>query len=193
MDKESLIVSLIERGWFMSDDFLDHTLCQKLVADLQNLPLREARIGRGNNELREDQIRNDSIYWLSPGASPAQDEFLAKMDELMSFLNRELYLGLKQFEGHFARYEQGQFYKKHSDQFVGTKERLVTTVTYLNSPSSGGELRVYNKDQIDLIDADVKPVEGRLICFLTSQIYHEVLPANDTRYSIAGWFRTNIT
>lgn len=193
MDKESLIVSLIERGWFMADDFLDHTLCQKLVADLKNLPLREARIGRGANELREEQIRNDSIYWLTSGASTAQDDFLARMDELMAFINRELYLGLKQFEGHFARYEKGQFYKKHSDQFVGTKERLVTTVTYLNSPSSGGELRVYNKDQIDLIDADVKPVEGRLICFLTSQIYHEVLPAGDTRYSIAGWFRTNIT
>jgi len=193
MDKESLITSLIERGWFMADGFLDADLCQRLVEDIQRLPLREAKIGRGNSEHRHDLIRSDSIYWLTEGGSAAQITFLEKMNDLMAMLNRELYLGLKQFEGHFARYEQGQFYKKHSDQFVGTKERLVTTVTYLNSPSSGGELRVYNKQDNNLIDADVKPVTGRLICFLTSDIYHEVLPAEETRYSIAGWFRTNIT
>ncbi len=193
MDKESLITSLIERGWFMADGFLNDNLCQRLVEDIQKLPLREAKIGRGNSEHRHDLIRSDSIYWLNEGESEAQNEFLAKMNELMSVLNRELFLGLKQFEGHFARYEHGQFYKKHSDQFTGTKERLVTTVTYLNSPASGGELRVYNKQNNELIDADVKPVAGRLICFLTSDIYHEVLPAQETRYSIAGWFRTNIT
>lgn len=193
MDKESFIVSLIERGWFMTDAFLDHTHCQNLVNDLKGLPLREAKIGRGSAEHRHTQIRNDSIYWLSPGSSDAQDLFLSQMDELMLFLNRELYLGLKQFEGHYARYDKGQFYKKHSDRFIGSTERLVTTVNYLNTPASGGELRIYNKDNNELIDADVKPVEGRLVCFLTSQIYHEVLPAEKTRYSIAGWFRTNIT
>jgi len=193
MDKESMITSLIERGWFMADGFLDAGLCQRLVEDLQKLPLREAKIGRGNSEHRHDLIRSDSIYWLTENGSEAQNEFLAKMNDLMAMLNRELYFGLKQFEGHFARYEQGQFYKKHSDQFIGTKERLVTTVTYLNSPAFGGELRVYNKQDNNLIDADVKPVAGRLICFLTSDIYHEVLPAVETRYSIAGWFRTNIT
>jgi SM-20-related protein len=193
MDKESLIVSLIERGWFMADGFLDRTLCQNLITDLKGLPLREAKIGRGGSEHRHDTIRNDSIYWMAGGTSSAQDDFLKRMDELMGHLNRELYLGLKQFEGHFAKYEEGQYYKKHSDQFVGSKERLVTTVTYLNSPAMGGELRVYNKENNELIDADVKPVEGRLICFLTSQIYHEVLPAQETRYSVAGWFRTDIT
>lgn len=192
MDQESLIVSLIERGWFMADHFLHHTLCQSLVDELKNLPLREAKIGRGEHEHRHDQIRSDSIYWLTGIDSPAQSEFLQHMHKLMTVLNRELYLGLKQFEGHYARYEQGQFYKKHRDQFVGSQERLVTTVTYLNSPTSGGELRIYSKDNPELIEADVKPVEGRLICFLASQIYHEVLPADETRYSIAGWFRTNI-
>lgn len=190
---ESLIVSLIERGWFMADGFLDSKLCQNLIEDLKNSPLREAKIGRGTTEHRQEEIRSDSIFWMSPGASAAQDEFLAKMNELMLVLNRELYLGLKQFEGHYARYEKGQFYKKHCDQFIGNKERLVTTVNYLNTPDAGGELRVYNKMNNELIDADIKPVEGRLICFLTSEIYHEVLPAQDTRYSVAGWFRTNIT
>lgn len=193
MDKESLIVSLIDRGWFVADGFLDHTHCQNLVNDLTGLPLREAKIGKGHAEHRHTEIRNDSIYWLTAGSSEAQDLFLSKMDELMLVLNRELYLGLKQFEGHFARYEKGQFYKKHSDQFVGNSERMITTVTYLNTPASGGELRIYNKDNKDLVELDIKPIEGRLVCFLSSQIYHEVLPAQDSRYSIAGWYRTNIT
>lgn len=192
MDQELLILSLIERGWFTSSSFLDHTLCQNLVAELHSLPLRAAKVGKGPSEQTHNEIRNDSIFWLNQHQGAAQDLYLEKMDELMNVLNRELYLGLKQFEGHFARYDKEGFYKKHLDQFIGNSERLITVVTYLNTPSAGGELRIYKRDNPEEIEIDITPQEGSLVCFLSNQIYHEVRPTNSERYSIAGWFRTTI-
>lgn len=192
MDQELLISSLIERGWYSCDMFLDQTLCQSLIAELHALPLRAARIGKGNSEKILADIRNDSIYWLNEHQSVTQSLYLKKMDELMTVLNRELYLGLKQFEGHFARYEKSGFYKKHIDQFAGNNERLVSAITYLNTPVVGGELRIYKRDNPDEVEIDIAPKEGRLVCFLSNQIYHEVRPTENERYSIAGWLRTTI-
>ncbi len=192
MDQELLISSLIERGWFGHDLFLDPTHCETLVNEIQSLPLKAAKVGKGNSEKIISDIRNDSIFWLNEHQSSAQDLYLQKMNDLMNLINRELYLGLKQFEGHFARYDKNGYYKKHLDQFAGNTERMFTAVTYLNTPLSGGELRIYKRDNSEEIELDFAPKAGSLVCFLSKQIYHEVLPTNSERYSIAGWFRTNI-
>ena len=193
MDHENLVFSLIERGWYQADTFLDINVCQSLLSELYTLPLRPAKIGKGSSEQIINEIRNDSLYWLQESsASSNQKIYLQKMDGLMQTLNKELYLGLKQFEGHFARYDKNGFYKKHLDQFKGNSERLVSVITYLNTPSSGGELRIYSRDNNEIIDADIKPITGRLVCFLSNQIYHEVRPTTSERYSIAGWLRTTI-
>ena len=192
MHEESLILALIERGWFTCDLFLDPTHCQKLLDEVKTLPLKAAKVGKGQSEQKAFEIRNDSIYWLNKNQSSAQDQYLAKIDELMHILNRELYLGLKQFEGHFARYDQFGFYKKHLDQFTGNNERLISIVTYLNTPKKGGELRIYKKDRPDEVETDITPKAGSLVCFLSHHIYHEVRPTEDERYSVTGWLRTNI-
>lgn len=193
MDHENLVFSLIERGWYQTDSFLDHAVCQNLLSELHTLPLRPAKIGKGSSSQIANAIRNDSLYWLQEStASVNQQIYFQKMNELMHTLNKELYLGLKQFEGHFARYDQNGFYKKHLDQFKGNSERLVSVITYLNTPSSGGELRIYSRDDSERIEADIKPVTGSLVCFLSNQIYHEVRPTTSERYSIAGWLRTTI-
>ena len=172
---------------------MDQTLVQKLLDELQKHPLRASKIGKGGNEQTIPLIRNDSIFWLSDTHnSPAQSEYLQKMDSLMRLINKELFLGLKQFEGHFARYDRGGFYKKHLDQFVGNNERLISVITYLNGPIEGGELRIYSRKNPNQVEIDLSPRPGSLVCFLSNQIYHEVLPTTSERLSIAGWLRTTI-
>jgi SM-20-related protein len=193
MNQENLIISLIERGWYHSESFLDAETTKQLAAELNTLPLRPARIGLGTNELQNTSIRNDSLFWLNETPMDSiQNIYLNEMTKLMEIFNRELYLGLKQFEGHYARYEKNGFYKKHLDQFIGNKERVISVITYLNSPAKGGELRIFNKNNPNIIDCDISPKAGSIVCFLSHQIYHEVLPTMDERLSIAGWFRTNI-
>ncbi len=192
MDKDLLLTSLIDRGWFACDMFLDQATSDNLIAEMQLLPLQVAKIGKGNATHQSLEIRNDSIFWLNEQQGPAQDLYLKKVFELMQFLNQSLYLGLKQFEGHFARYDKNGFYKKHLDQFAGSNERLVSLVTYLNTPVSGGELRIFNRKNPEIIEIDITPKVGSLVCFLSNQIYHEVRPTDSERYSIAGWFRTTI-
>lgn len=193
MNQENFIFSLIKNGWYCCDAFLNPALCQNLIQDLHSLPLRSAKIGRGRNEQSISSIRNDSIFWLDDsGNSEAQKNYVKEMNQLMAIINKELYLGLKQFEGHFARYEPSGFYKKHLDQFSDNKERIISIITYLNTPNAGGELRLYSRDNPELIEIDIKPKAGSLVCFLSNQIYHEVLPTTSERLSIAGWFRTTI-
>ena len=193
LDHEKLIQNLISIGWYATDQFLTDDHCNLLTHELNTLPLKEAQVGKGIQKVIQNSIRNDSIFWLDRNnQSAAQDYYLEQMDSLMNLLNRELYLGLKQFECHFARYEKNGFYKKHLDQFVGNLDRRVTIVTYLNTPIVGGEIRIYNRENPEKVDCDYKPQKGSMVCFLSDQIYHEVLTTQTERYSIAGWFRTNI-
>jgi SM-20-related protein len=193
MDQEKFIFSLIERGWYTCESFLDPITCQILCEEMKNLPLRASKVGKGTNEQNLPSIRTDSLFWLGTTIqSKAQDDYLKRINDLMIFINRELYLGLKQFEGHFARYDKNGFYKKHLDQFQGNNERLVSVITYLNTPLEGGALRIYSRENPNEIEIDIAPKAGTLVCFLSNQIYHEVLPTNSERLSIAGWLRTTI-
>lgn len=193
MIQEKLISSIIECGWYHGESFLDPALCQKLIENMEQLPLRDSKIGKGTKEQNIPTIRNDLLYWLDDTTNNlAQSEYLEKMKILMEVINKELYLGLKQFEGHFAQYKKNGFYKKHLDQLQGSHERLITVVTYLNSPAQGGQLRIYSRDNPAKVEIDIIPKTGSLVCFLSNQIYHEVLPTASERLSIAGWFRTTI-
>ncbi|MEC9256433.1 MAG: 2OG-Fe(II) oxygenase, partial [Pseudomonadota bacterium] len=63
---------------------------------------------------------------------------------------------------------------------------------YLNKnwqPGDGGELAIYDAE--DQLITRVQPVLNRLVIFLSEEFPHEVLPAKNHRYSIAGWFRVN--
>ena len=192
-DQEKLIQNLINIGWYATDHFLTNEHCDHLIGEIKNLNLKEAQVGKGIQKSANSTIRNDSIYWLDKNnQSSAQDAYLSQMETLMAFFNRELYLGLKQVEAHFARYDKNGFYKKHLDQFIGNSDRRVSVVTYLNAPTEGGELRIYNRENPEFIDCDYVPKKGSMVCFLSDQIYHEVLTTKAERYSIAGWFRTNI-
>ncbi len=158
-----------------------------LLAESQANRLQPASIGRGDMLSLRADIRGDLTCWLQPDR-PTQARWLASMEQLRLALNRSLFLGLEEYEAHYARYDAGQFYRRHLDCFRGNNPRRVSTVMYLNedwSAADGGQLRLYPGNEV----IDVVPAGGTLVVFLSEQVPHEVLAARKTRYSIAGWFR----
>src|SRR5690606_10977514 len=107
--------------------------------------------------------------------------------------NRELLLGLYEYEGHVTVYPPGRFYRRHVDQFRGAQHRKLSVILYLNddwAKDDGGELRMYLPDGEGERVLDVLPEAGTLVAFLSHEIPHEVLPAKRERLSLTGWFRT---
>ena len=160
----------------------------------ENGGFRRAGVGRGGSlEVRED-IRRDEVMWLRPGEfSVEQEIYLVWLESLRLALNRRFFLGLFEFEGHFAIYPEGAFYKPHLDRHAGTSDRVVTVILYLNPdwrPGDGGELKLWTTvgEKAGAFEL-IEPRLGTLVCFLAGDFWHEVLPAKKTRMSITGWFR----
>jgi SM-20-related protein len=149
-----------------------------------------ARIGSGRSLQRHEDIRGDSICWITPPLWPAEQTLLEDLERLRLELNREAMLGLFELELHYAWYPPGAGYARHVDQPQGRTQRRVSLVLYLNedwTPTSGGELRIF-----DPADGhrDIEPIAGRLVYFLTPGREHAVLPTQTDRLSVSGWFRT---
>ncbi len=186
-----LIDALATDGYYIWDDFLS----EEEVTQLRNcIPdnWKKARIGRNDDVTRIESIRSDKIQWLKPAMGQPIANYLSKMEEIRQEVNRHFFLGLFEYEAHFAKYEKGDFYQKHLDCFKGNENRRLTTVFYMNeswSEEDAGELVVYDLNDKEI--ATIPPRGGRLLVFLSEQFPHEVLPTNAERFSIAGWFRIN--
>ncbi|HGO5301966.1 TPA: 2OG-Fe(II) oxygenase [Vibrio harveyi] len=186
-----LIDALSTHGYYIWDDFIS----QEEVAELRDcIPddWKKARIGRNDDVTRIETIRSDKIQWLKRDMGAPVAFFLDKMEEIRLEANRHFFLGLFEYEAHFAKYEKGDFYQKHLDCFKGNENRRLTTVFYMNeswSEEDAGELVVYDLNDNKI--ATIPPRSGRLFVFLSEQFPHEVLPTNAERFSIAGWFRIN--
>jgi SM-20-related protein len=188
----ALARGLGDQGWGVRQQALPPSLVAELRADARRLQqqhqFRPAGIG-GQAQIMP-AMRGDAIVWLDPAtASLAQGQYLMLMEELRLAINQELFLGLFDLECHYAAYPAGAGYQRHLDRHRGSDRRLVSIVAYLNEnwqPPDGGQLRLYLESGETL---DIQPQAGTLACFLSGQIYHEVLPARRERLSIAGWFR----
>jgi SM-20-related protein len=185
---------LSEKGWLagaglFTQDYLIG-LHQELTGLWSEGRFREAGIGSGSDQMLRSEIRNDHIFWLDPAnLSPIQFLYWKKIDQLRQELNRRFFFGLEDFEAHFAVYPPGSFYKKHLDRFRSRDERVISCVLFLNfawDPAYGGQLRIYTDPGVY---RDIQPDAGTFVCFLSDQIYHEVLPCTATRYSLSGWLR----
>src|SRR5258708_7811681 len=181
-------------GISVRDQFLQPSLTRALrdCACLRRArgDFEAARIGGGRSLQRREDIRGDSICWITPPLWPAEQTLLEQLGQLRLELNREGGLGLFELELHYAWYPPGAGYARHVDQPQGRAQRRVSLVLYLNedwTPAAGGELRIF-----DAADAyrDVEPLAGRLVCFLSPGREHAVLPTQRDRLSISGWFRT---
>ena len=187
---------LHQHGWWHGPNAVESTLIDALGNELRALieadRLHRAGIGRDLDFQLDREVRRDRIFWLDR-KQPAQAAFLEQMEQLRLTLNRELFLGLFEFEGHFAHYPPGGFYRRHLDSFSGAANRIVSVVTYLNRDwrdRDGGELVIFARDSSQ-VAATVQPRSGTMVLFLSEEIPHEVLPSRNDRISIAGWFRLN--
>ncbi len=188
--------ALADHGWWLGEAAVDSELVNALRADLlalrANDELERAGIGRDLDFQLAERVRGDRIHWLSR-ASTVQTRLLEQMETLRLTLNENLFLGLFEFEAHYAHYPPGSFYRRHVDSFKGAANRIVSAVIYLNEDwqaGDGGELVLYAGSSNEIL-ARIAPRAGSMVLFLSEELPHEVLPARRDRYSIAGWYRLN--
>jgi SM-20-related protein len=193
-----LVEAIRETGWCVWPGFLEEGLAEDLSRESlwawEEGSFRRAGVGRGDKLAIREDVRTDHVMWLRDReTTPYQRAYLEALDEIRVALNQGLFLGLADYEGYFAVYPPGGFYKPHIDRHRDTRDRIVSVILYLNptwQPGDGGELRIWTtpgEKEGDTIT--VEPRMGTLVCFLSADFWHEVLPARKTRVSVTGWFR----
>ena len=190
-----IVDSLRRDGYCTLNEVFSLLQLQRLFIDSKKTDrgaFHAAGIGRETAHQLNEFVRRDRICWLGDDNTEVRF-YLAWMEQLRLRLNRELFLGLFDYECHYAHYPKGAFYKKHLDAFSGSSNRRLTTILYLN-PSwqvhDGGELLLYGADGERVLET-VQPGFGNMVIFLSEDFPHEVLPTHKSRYSLTGWFRIN--
>lgn len=193
---ERIADALADTGWIVLPKFLSlgdvRELRTQAQAQWQVGGFHAAGIGRGQALNINEAVRSDQVQWLERASSGALADYQAFIEALRQNLNRLLYMGLHEFESHFAVYPPGAFYKPHVDNFRGTSARLLTIVLYLNEgwqECDGGQLRFYTSGDNGGDYLDIFPHAGTLVLFLSTRFWHEVMPARRERFSITGWLR----
>jgi len=187
---EQIADNVAEKGFSVTDGFLtaqevrDIRALELVSGDINHL--KRAGIGKESKQVNE-AIRGDYIHWIDPATAPAPLRlYLERLTALRQFLNEAFFIGLKDQEVHIARYPAGAFYKRHLDQFKKDDHRRMSVICYLNEDwiaTDGGQLRIFTSEGHE----DVLPVAGRLVCFRSDVLEHEVLPATRERSAITGW------
>lgn len=184
---------LAEKGYYVLPQLLPAELNLALHSRVLNLDqddFQPAGIGRELDFQLNNSVRRDETRWLNQ-ANATDAAYIEHMAEFRLAINRRLFMGLFDYESHYAYYAPGAFYKKHMDAFKGQSNRVLTTVLYLNPEwhtDDGGQLVIYTPDSDDIITT-VNPNFGTFVIFLSEQFPHEVVKAQRDRYSISGWFR----
>ena len=197
MKINNILKDLQQQGWSVQQDFFSTELISELKTTLISLRqqglLKQAGIGRKKDFHIEQSIRSDEISWFDENnLTEAQEKFLNITKQLQNAINEKFYLGLFELEIHFALYAPNAFYKRHLDQHKNQDTRVVTLICYLNDnwkKEDGGELHLYLKNGETI---SVLPNAGTLVCFMSAEFEHEVLPAKRERASLTGWFRKRI-
>ena len=194
---DSVADGLADHGYAVIDQFLSQLEVDAILQldEFQSggESFKKAGIGNSKSLQIQEAVRGDYIQWLDKTNSPESVKtYLGRLDELVQFLNRTLFLSLKDIEAHLTVYPAGSFYKRHLDQFKQDDHRKLSVICYLNNDwkeEHGGQLRMYLADRA----LDVLPTAGRLVIFRSDQIEHEVLPATRPRLSITGWVLDQLT
>jgi len=191
---ESIAQQILTRSIAVQDNVLEPHISDALLDEAWNEYkeglFRGAHIGKGLEKQRISEIRGDKVRWLErENASPPQAVYWSFLAGLREFLSEFFRIHLERTELHFAVYPEGAYYTRHLDQFREYSNRIFSVILYLNpgwKPGDGGELRVYHRDGTC---EDFAPLHGRLICFRSDIVEHEVLMAQKPRVSLTGWMR----
>jgi len=194
---ENILNDIERQGWTVQENYFPIELVKQLNETLgilqQQGDLKQAGIGREKKYHIEESIRSDKISWFdNHQLNSAQQTYLKLTQQLQDAFNQKFFLGLFELEIHFALYAKGAFYKRHLDQHKNQDSRVLTLITYLNEDwgeKEGGELQLYlnNDDTLSVL-----PKAGTLVCFMSAEFEHEVLPAKRERASLTGWFRKRV-
>jgi SM-20-related protein len=180
-----------QHGWAEIKGFMNETdsagIRSEIIEIQNNNGFRQASIGKQDSKSVDTSQRGDFIRWIDAQQAPNYTRlYLDKMTALIEQLNYTFYLGIRDYECHYAHYPPGTFYKKHVDRHKNGSPRRVSSVLYLNAdwqPSDGGELVIYEPEGNE---HRIQPLQGTLAIFL-SELEHEVLLTSRDRMSITGW------
>lgn len=193
---DTIADGLAENGYAVVDHFLSEDEVRRILQldDFKNalLHFKKAGIGKSTDKQINESIRGDYIQWIDKETAPPEIKvYLQRLSELIAFVNQALFLSLKDAEVHMTVYPEGTYYKRHLDQFRKDDHRKLSVICYLNEgwqESHGGQLRMYLPEG----EKDVLPVAGRLVCFRSDQIEHEVIAGTRERMSLTGWILDRI-
>jgi SM-20-related protein len=188
-----ICAAIEQRGWAVDAAFLPKQAVAALRAEARRRDaageFHAAGVGRGAARVERSDIRGDRILWLDEHAHCAAEAPLWQaLAALQAALNRAFFLGLDSFEGHYALYPPGTFYRRHRDRFRDDDARVISCALYLNeawSVSDGGALRMHLPDG----PHDIVPAGGAFVCFIAERFEHEVLRSSRERLAVSGWFR----
>jgi SM-20-related protein len=196
MDLLHALTQLEKNRFVVLDHFLNPNQIAEIIDDFkdqkQNGQFKAAGIGKGTDHHLDTRIRNDETLWLEPTAlNHPQQTLWSKLEAFKAELNRHFFLGLWDLEGHYAWYPPGGKYDAHLDRFSKDDARTISMVLYLNedwNKGDGGEIRIH-REHLSEPPLDVEPLAGRMVCFFSAEILHEVLPSQKPRMSFAGWWK----
>ncbi len=189
---KSMVDSLAENGHWASTDLIPPPLTSNLLemakSKLKRDLFQEAHVGKGLKKTLAKTIRRDEIFWIDNWEREHLCDYYSILQNIQDTLRKELFLPLKRFEGHFAHYQKGAFYLKHTDRHSVQAHRLLTIVLYLNSVD-GGELVIFDEHGQEKMA--IFPEPSKLVIF-DSALSHEVRPTLSSRFSLTGWFRDDV-
>jgi len=189
-----LIESYLNNNIGIDSSFLNETLADGLQQNILQLQKDDLMIpaGIGNDEIKDpdQKMRGDKIYWMDKSHNNIyEQEFLLQVENFIDHLNSTCYTGINGYEFHYAVYEEGNFYKRHKDQFKNDSNRKYSLINYLNDnwlEEDGGQLIVYQDDTYQKI----LPHSQTAVFFKSNEMEHEVTKANRSRMSISGWLKS---
>ncbi len=185
-----------QQGWIEIHDFISTEDAQGIRSEIASIQLtdgfKQAGIGKLDQQQVDTNQRGDFIRWINPQEALTHTTvFLEKINTIIEELNYTFYLGIRDFECHYAHYPPGTFYKKHVDRHKTGSTRRVSFVLYLNSEwqeNDGGQLLIYESENGS---HTILPRMGTLALFL-SEKEHEVLVTSRDRMSITGWMLNEV-
>lgn len=197
---EFLIEGILEKGYAVCDDFLEAQEVENLLGIFAQRyeagKFKEASIGKQSEVHKEILVRGDEILWLeTDSVNIAERVLLDKNQAFVNYLNQTCYLGIKDTEIHFAKYDIGKFYRRHRDTFQAQKGRVLSVIFYLNQhwiPADGGNLIIYVPEKGLEKAVTIAPLAGRMVCFESDKLDHEVTEAFAERFSVTGWLLNRV-
>lgn len=190
---DQIVRDIKAKGWSFRENILtpdDISLISRFFEGHRE-EFEAAHIGKGESRQRNEDVRGDYTFWIDPLNPPGPfGKIMSCLEDLKTTLNREIFLGAREYECHLAYYPAGTFYQKHVDRFENDSSRVLSFIFYIheNWPTEdGGELILHAEEKIT-----ISPIPGSLMVFLSDNLPHEVKPGKKERRSFTGWMHSKI-